>query len=219
MGALKTFYGVMANWNGEAMDALITQENRSSILNNPGDQVSVGALELITFQSTFDLLPGVDVYEVTLVKRSDHAIYMANARGKIYIPADVVGDYEIDSVGALNKQGFDAEAQYPPEVRSVDDTGDINFFWPTHPSSITGEVQFTDDDTWQAVVGTISYVDQYGGRYLWRLPYNAANKPAAEGYSRFRLTDNTGRVHYSQVNYLDASTDADFIKRGLHKLG
>ena len=207
MGASKVIKGYFANYDGVTdVDALIVQENRSSVLNNPGDEVTFGTYETFSFTTTFDLVSGVEIYDVILVDRADHDVQLSEARGKIYVPADTAGTYEIDGVGALNKQGFDSENEYPPDTRSVNDENPVEFLWPTNPASITGEVQFTSGGSLTAVTGSITYITSYGTRYLWRLPYSADNKPDGEGFARFRLTDSNGRVEYSQINYLQAGS-------------
>lgn len=87
----------------------------------------------------------------------------------------------------------------PPTVyRSVEDTQAISFSFPVSSASLTGAVS-VDLGPEMPVNGTISYSGVEHGRYIYRLSYDAADRPNdVEGVAVYNFTDNT----YSTTVYL-----------------
>lgn len=188
--ASKTIRGVLQGYDGvTACTALVFAENGATILNGSGDTVTFSSYGVFTFTLTENVTGFCDVL---IIKTSDSSI-LSN-RGKLFIPADIAGTYDIDSFYKLNQAAFDNQV-YPPVERSATDTKAIQFFYMYPSATLTGTKQI-DGGSSSAISGAITYVGAVGTKYMYQLAYNANDRPSGEGTVLYSITDGVNDPRY-----------------------
>ena len=206
--ANKTIRGTLEGWDGTtACLAYVLAENGATSLNGSGDTVTFGALDTFTFVVTESL---AGYYDILLVDAADTNVKMSY-RGKVHIPADVVGTYEIQSLAQLNRAAFNNQL-IPTVNRSADDTNPIRFYWPVANADIDGTVVIIQDGSAgssQSIAGAITYIGTVDTKYEYNLAYNASDRPTQEGVARYELTDGTNEPKGITLNVFDVRLTAE----------
>jgi hypothetical protein len=80
--------------------------------------------------------------------------------------------------------------------RSKEDTNGITFSWPVSGATISGQVS-KNNGAYVNTAGAITFLRTDGTRHYYILAYNAADRPAAEGTARYKLTDGTYTKYFT----------------------
>jgi hypothetical protein len=117
----------------------------------------------------------------------------------------------VDVTSAVN-----AIISYPssgPVERSPNDTNPITFSWPVSGATITSEVSI-DNAAYGATTGAVTFLRTEGSLHYYALSFNASDRPAAEGTSRYKFADGT-YTQYVTLRVEGASTDAAGIRSAI----
>jgi hypothetical protein len=97
-----------------------------------------------------------------------------------------------------------------PVERSPNDTNPIAFDWPVSGATITAHVS-VNNATYVSTVGTVTFLRTEGSKHYYTLSFDAADRPTAEGTSRYKFADGT-YTQYTVLRVEGASTDAAGIR-------
>ena len=97
-----------------------------------------------------------------------------------------------------------------PVERSPSDTNPITFSWPVSGATITPEVSI-NNAAYGATTGAVSFLRTEGSLHYYALSFNASDRPAAEGTSRYKFADGT-YTQYVSLRVEGASTDSAGIR-------
>jgi hypothetical protein len=97
-----------------------------------------------------------------------------------------------------------------PVERSPNDANPIAFDWPVSGATITAEVS-VNNATYVSTVGTVTFLRTEGSNHYYTLSFDAADRPTAEGTSRYKFADGT-YTQYTVLRVEGASTDAAGIR-------
>lgn len=98
--------------------------------------------------------------------------------------------------------------------RSTSDQTPIRFIWPTAGATITAARQAANG-SYQSTAGSVEFFGTESGEHWYRLTYNAADRPEADGTIRYRFTAG-GVTRYLFLHQFSAgSLDTDELVAGI----
>lgn len=103
------------------------------------------------------------------------------------------------AVNAVALATINASIFLPAATRNIGDTRDIAFPWPVSGATITGTTHI-NGATSAALTGAVTELASYpAGGFWYKLAYNAADYPSAEGFTLIRLVDGGSNVRILPV--------------------
>jgi hypothetical protein len=174
-----TFYVRLNELSGTSGLKVFIYPYKGPLVNSGGDTLTEDGGDSGLFSATVaESANGEHLYYVGTTATA------VTARGKVYCDGPIwIGDSPAPII-------------YQAKEVSADDTNAIDFLWPRDGSTITGEVAI-DGGAFAAVAGPISQTGiTAAGYYQYRLAYNAADRPSAEGVAFYRFNESGQRSEY-----------------------
>lgn len=92
--------------------------------------------------------------------------------------------------------------------RSTSDQSPIRFTWPTSGATITAERQ-TADGSYEPAAGSVEFFATEAGEHWYRMMYDAADRPEADGTTRYRFTAGGVTKHLFLHQFSAGSLDTE----------
>lgn len=177
-----TIYAALPRYSGETLTLYLYDPATGSAINSGGDAMTENVNG--AFSASVD-------ESISQTLRADVQDNSGNILGSdfLYYGETTVGRLPVRATTGTTLPGG---VYYNTINRDDTDTDDVYFEWGSDDTStsITATVSI-DGGTYTAIAGTVSYVREEAGAYLWSISYDSTDRPSSVDVVQYLVTDGT----------------------------